>query len=217
MNARDIVQIANRKRISKSVGIFHTNRHRGFTVVEILAVIAVIGILVSIVVVLYPTYQKRNRDNERKSDVTQLTTALSAYALQKGNYVGTGSGCGINGNGNGWLSAGPSEIAAYPKAISTCLQEAGLLRSDEFIDPLGCKWASGGVCGTSGQVSQGYMKVTCTKGVNSVTYVMAHLENEPRKDAEVDGLCDDNTVSGFTAVTQKWGSLYAMNYYVAVR
>jgi prepilin-type N-terminal cleavage/methylation domain-containing protein len=201
------------------VGIFTTKRgkQQGFTVAEILIVIAVIGILLSIVLLTYPGYQKRNRDNERKSDVGQIAAALSAYAVQKNNYMGIGSGCGINGNGNGWVSAGPSEIAAYPKAISTCLEETGTLRSGEFVDPLGCKWASGGICGTVGQVSQGYMKVTCLKGLVSVTYVMAHLENEPRKDTEVNDLCDAGTVSGFTALTQKWGTDYAMNYYVAVR
>jgi hypothetical protein len=59
--------------------------------------------------------------------------------------------------------------------------------------------------------------VTCTKGTNTVTYVMAYLETQPAKDAEVDGLCDNGTVLGFDATTQKWGANHGMNYYQAVR
>jgi prepilin-type N-terminal cleavage/methylation domain-containing protein len=190
---------------------------KGFTIAELLVVISVIGILAAIVVVTYPGYQKRTRDSERKSDMSQIAAALGAYALQKNNYVSTGSGCGLNGNGNGWFNAGPAEIAAYPKAIATCLQEAGLLNNGAFVDPLNCKWNSGGVCGTAGQPAQAYMKATCTKSGNAVTYVLTHLENDPRKDAEVDALCDGGSVSGFDATTQKWGTNYAMNYYVSAK
>jgi prepilin-type N-terminal cleavage/methylation domain-containing protein len=198
------------------VGILHKHRRaNGFTIVEIIIVIAVIGILASIVTVFYPGYQQRTRDAERKSDMQQIAAALGAYVLQKGNYVEAGSGCGLNGNGNGWFNAGPSDTGA----IATCLQEAGLLKSGEFIDPLGCTWASGsGSCGAYlGQPAQAYMKATCTKNSSSVTYVFTHVEGQARKDAEVDALCDAGSVSGFTATTQKWGTGYGMNYYIAAK
>lgn len=190
----------------------------GFTVVELLIAISVIGILASITLVLYPGYQMRTRNSERKSDVGQIVAAINAYALQKNNYVGLASGCGINGDGNGWLNAGPAQIAAYPKSILTCLQEAGLGGSGgDFIDPSGCLWASGSTCGTTGQPVKAYMKASCQKGGASVSYVFAYLEGEPQKVAEVDALCDSGTVSGFTSTTQKWGTQYGMNYYVSVR
>jgi prepilin-type N-terminal cleavage/methylation domain-containing protein len=188
----------------------------GFTIVELLVVIVVIGILVSIVVVTYPGAQQRTRDNERKSDMSQLVAALKSYALQKNTFITTGSGCGLQGNGNGWISAGPSEVALYPKAISTCLQEAGLIKAGDFIDPSGCKYDSGNQCGSLGQPVKAYMKATCTKGGQSATYVFAYLEGDPRKDAEVDALCDAGTVAGFDAASQKWGTNYAMNYYQRV-
>lgn len=191
-------------------------------------VIVVIGILASITFVLYPGYQKRTRDNERKSDMVQIATALSAYALQKNNYVGTASGCGLGNNGNGWFNAGAAESAAgageglgsYTKSIANCLEDVSLLRSGEFVDPLGCKYASGGQCGAVNVVAspaQAYMKVTCKKGTADVTYVLSHLENDPRKDAEVDALCDAGTVTGYNATTQKWGTRYGMNYYVMAK
>lgn len=191
---------------------------KGFTVVELLVVITVIGILVSIVLVSWSGYQKRTRDNERKSDMSQLASAFNAYAIQKNTYMNAGSGCGLNGNGNGWLNAGTSDVATYPKSMATCLQEAGVLRDTALKDPLGCHWDSGGVCGTyRGTPVQAYMKVTCTKNSTPATYVLSHLESDPRKDAEVDALCDAGSVSDFTATSQKWGTDYGMNYYVRVK
>lgn len=194
-------------------------RHaHGFTVVEILIVIAVIGILLGIVTLLYPGYQMRTRDAERKSDMAQLATGFAAYALQKNNLMTVSSGCGLYGNGNGWLSAGPGDLAVYPKSMATCLQEAGVLKVGDFKDPLNCVYDSGGVCGTyRGTPVQAYMKVTCLKNSVSVTYLLAHLEGEPRKDTEVDDLCQPGSVSDFTALSQKWGTDYGMNYYVQVK
>lgn len=191
------------------------DRFRGFTLVELLIVIAVMGILASIVLVMYPGYRQRANDDTRKSDIQQIASALSAYAIQKNSLIGTGSGCGKDGNGNGWLSAGPSQIASYPKSIYDCLKDANLLADGDFIDPSGCLYNSGGNCGTN--PAQAYMKVTCQKGSNTVTYVLTHLESQPRKDAEVDALCDSGTVSGFDVTTQKWGTNHGMNYYVSVR
>src|SRR5688500_367533 len=108
------------------VNILGQNKRQGFTVVELLVVIVIIGILASIALVVYPGYQTRTKNSERKSDVGQLAAALSTYAIQKNNYVGASSGCGLGGNGNGWVAAGPTHIGTYPKSILTCLKEAGV-------------------------------------------------------------------------------------------
>lgn len=195
-----------------------TYQRRAFTIVELLLVISVIGILVTIVIAVYPGYQKRTRDNERKSDVGQIASAIGAYAVQKNDYMTTGSGCGLNGNGNGWIDAGPANIAAYPKSIATCLQEAGALtNAADFIDPSGCIFDSGGSCGSSGGQVKAYMKATCQKNGSPVTYVLAYIESDPPKNAEVDALCDPGTVNGYTTTTQKWGTTYGMNYYTTAK
>lgn len=195
-------------------------KQKGFSVAELVVVIAVIGILASIVLFLWPGYQQRTRDAERKSDVQQIVAALSAYAQQKNNYITSGSGCGLNGNGNGWFNAGPSDTGAgtYPRSIASCLEGAKVISIGSFIDPLNCTWASGGKCGAYDNApAQAYMKATCQKNGQSVTYLFAHLENEPRKDSEVDSLCDSGSVDGFNPTTQAWGTHYGMNYYVVVR
>ena len=71
------------------MGIFGYKReyNTGFTLVELIIVISVISILAAIVLVAYPGYQARTRDNERKSDVSQLASALGAYAFQKKNIL----------------------------------------------------------------------------------------------------------------------------------
>lgn len=186
----------------------------GFTIIEIITVILVIGILASITLVVYPGYQMRTRNSERKSDVSQIATALSAYALQKNNYIDNTSGCGLDGSGNGWFNASSADVGSGSyNSIASCLVGVNLIKNGELIDPSGCKFNSG----SCASPVQAYMKATCLKSGSSVTYVLAYLEGEPPKIAEVDGLCDSGTVGGFNATTQKWGSLYGMNYYVAVK
>lgn len=193
---------------------------KGFTVVELLVVIAVIGILASITLVSWRGHQQRTRDNERKSDMSQLAAALGAYAIQKNNYVGAGSGCGLFGDGNGWLSLGPPDGGGwYPKAITVCLREAGIITNEnDFIDPLGCKSDTGGVCGSwQSTPAQAYMKATCTINGAPITYVMAHLETQPLNNTVIDALCDVGSLPWFDASSQKWGTNYGMNYYVVAR
>lgn len=186
---------------------------RGFTVVELLMVISIIGILVSIALVVYPGYQQRARDAERRSDVTQIAAALNTYALQNNTYIETGSGCGKDGNGNGWLAAG-SGVAGYTQSILACLEGADILEAGEFIDPSGCTWG-GGSC--SANPAKAYMKATCEKNGKAITYVLAYLESEPQKVTEIDDLCTPGTVLGFTSTTQKWGTTSGMNYYVVAK
>jgi prepilin-type N-terminal cleavage/methylation domain-containing protein len=199
------------------MNILGCKKRQGFTIAELLVAIVVIGILASISLVVYPGYQIRTKNNERKSDVSQVAAALGTYAIQKNSYMGVGSGCGQSGDGNGWIGAGPSQIASYPKSILTCLQEAGILGEGTFIDPSGCLWASGGTCGSTGGLVKAYMKASCTKAGVKVNYIFAYLESEPQNVAEVDALCDSNSVSGFDATSQKWGTNYGMNYYINAR
>lgn len=206
------------------MGIFgkQSQNRKGFTVIELVVVITVIGILASIVLIVYPNYQRQTRNNERKSDLTQLATALNTYAIQKNSYMGDDSGCGYLNGGNGWATV--TNPGWYDKSITKCLEDAGVLKAaDEILDPSGCRSDSGGKCGSYGvgglpttAPTTAYMKAACTKGGKPAVYVMAYLEGEPRKDTEIDGLCDVGSMTFFTATSQKWGTSYGMNYYVKV-
>jgi len=204
--------------MTAGVGALKRRQSAGFTVVELVTVVAVIVILAAVVLVAYSGYLTTTRDNARKSDIQQIASALSAYAIKKNTYVdstsndGSGNTCGFMGSGNGWFNAGPN--AFFPASISTCLKNAGVLSKD-IVDPTACV-QDGGSCTNSGNTTA-YMKATCTKSGVAVTYVFAHLDGQQRRDTEVDALCDSGTVSGFTAASQKWGTNYGMNYYVTVK
>lgn len=199
------------------MGIFGRKQAKsnGFTIVELVIVIVVIGILAGIVAFTVPGYQKRSRDNQRKSDVTQIAAAFNAYALQKNGFMEAGSGCGWQGNGNGWFDAGPN--AFFPKSLLTCLKDTGVLKKD-ITDPSLCVSDSGGACGAyDGSPTPAYMKATCEKNGSPITYIFAYLETQPANAAAIDALCDAGTVDGFDSNTQKWGTHYGMNYYVVVK
>lgn len=195
-------------------------RERAFTIVELVTVITVIAILAGIVLVAYPMYMKTTHDNTRKSDLQQISSALTAYALKNNTYVnstntdGGGNHCGASGSGNGWFNEGPD--ATYPASIMGCLQSASVLTAS-ITDPSGCANNTSSNCITSDGSTTAYMKATCTLNGTPVTYVMTHLETQQRRDSTIDALCDAGSVAGFTSATQKWGSLYGMNYYVTVK
>jgi len=61
-------------------------KNTGFTLIELLVVIALIGILSTIAYVTFQGTQKRGRDRQRMSDLTQLSTALQLYYGKHGFY-----------------------------------------------------------------------------------------------------------------------------------
>ena len=72
-----------------------TNRHRGFTIVELLIVIVVIAILASISIVAYNGIQQRARDTQRAQDMKTIAKALEMYYADNGRFPT--SNCGTAG------------------------------------------------------------------------------------------------------------------------
>lgn len=69
---------------------------KGFTLIELLIVISIIGILSSFLLANFIGVRQRARDGQRKSDVSQIQTALEMYRADKSEYPATGtfSPCG---------------------------------------------------------------------------------------------------------------------------
>lgn len=149
---------------------------KGFTLIELLVVIAIIGVLSSVVLASLNTARERARDARRMSDVDTILKALSLYALDHEDYMGTGSGFGSGGNGSGWFNILYSGTTA---SMGSRLKEAGYT-PQEIIDPTGVKTSS------PGDQNHTYMKYSCSTG----TYVFASLDGSPRfVDGPTNGTC----------------------------
>lgn len=59
---------------------------KGFTLIELLIVIGMVAGLATVIMFTYPNAQKRGRDANRKSDISQYRTSLEAYANRADNY-----------------------------------------------------------------------------------------------------------------------------------
>lgn len=66
---------------------------KGFTLIEILVSVTILAVLTAIAVTSYSSINKKSRDTKRKSDLSQLQTALEMYRSDYGYYpnVNTGS------------------------------------------------------------------------------------------------------------------------------
>jgi len=71
---------------STAINVFHRQRLRGFTLIEILIVIVILGLLISLVA---PTMFSKVASSKRKTAEAQmqmLSTALDTYRLDVGRY-----------------------------------------------------------------------------------------------------------------------------------
>jgi type II secretion system protein G len=66
---------------------------KGFTLIELMVVMVILAILVALASGSYASSTRRGRDNRRKNDLRNVTTALEAYYNDKGVYP--------QGNANG--------------------------------------------------------------------------------------------------------------------
>ena len=93
----------NIKLLSKHSHVSRLASHtsQGFTLMELLVVIAILGILIGVGLTNFLSTQKKSRDNRRKTDLKNISTALETYYNDKGLYPagdvnGNIMGCGAN-------------------------------------------------------------------------------------------------------------------------
>ncbi len=74
-------------------------KRKGFTLIELLVVIAIIGILATIGLVALNGAREKARDATRKSDLSQVKTALVLYADDNNSAYPTGPDDSVTGDG----------------------------------------------------------------------------------------------------------------------
>ncbi len=65
---------------------------QGFTLVELMVVIVILGILTSIGIFAFQSSQKKSRDSRRKSELSQVASALEMYNNDVGSYPSSTNG-----------------------------------------------------------------------------------------------------------------------------
>lgn len=58
----------------------------GFSLLEIIIAIAIITLFTILPILAYTSYQKKSRDEKRKSDISRVAQALESYKAEKGTY-----------------------------------------------------------------------------------------------------------------------------------
>lgn len=121
------------------IGVNIRQKHRGFTIVELLIVIVVIGILAAITVVAYSGIQARAKDAQIKDAVSKVTKAVRMWSIDRGQLptgsgwssaATTGDGLCTSGGG-GWIGSG----VGYGCALENMLVDSKLLPTN-FISLL---------------------------------------------------------------------------------
>ena len=78
-------QMLNVKKRGFTPRLFN-KKGKGFTLVELLVVIGIISTLSIIAAVSFQSAQKNARDQQRKSDLTQIQLALETFFLRSNRY-----------------------------------------------------------------------------------------------------------------------------------
>jgi general secretion pathway protein G len=99
---------------------------KGFTLIELLVVISIIGILTTLVMVNLNAARERARDTQRKSDLSNIQTALRLYYNDYGSFpesdieneiqgCGTPAGTDVCEWGFEWAAGGTTYMKILPQ------------------------------------------------------------------------------------------------------
>jgi len=80
-----------KKKGSLTPDTYHLSSDNGFTLLELLVVLTIIGILTALGLASFSAAQLRARDNQRKSDLKAIASALEIYRTKNGTYPSSSS------------------------------------------------------------------------------------------------------------------------------
>lgn len=85
-------------------------KNRGFTLIELLVVISIIGVLTTLILANLSDARARARDSQKKSELTQLKTALRLYYNDNQKYPVDAAGIGVTGGAFTNIGVGATTI-----------------------------------------------------------------------------------------------------------
>lgn len=124
-------------------------RNEGFTIIEVLIVLAIAGLIMLVVFLAVPALQRNARNNDRKSDVSRIATAVNEWVSNNNGQVFTA------GTGNANLTTvlnSAGTLAQYSLTPGTSFTVAtGAQTSDHALDNVTV--VTGAKCANNGQTT----------------------------------------------------------------
>lgn len=96
-----------------------SQKHKGFTVVELLVSISIIGVLSTIVFASFSQAREKSRVTKRISDMKQIQVALEYYYAVNKAYPSTGGTGNWRSECVGWGGVKSDEVIMNPDPLST--------------------------------------------------------------------------------------------------
>jgi len=104
----------------------HLQPNSGFTFIELMVVISIVAIITIVAIISFDSVRQASRDNQRKSDLKNISVALEIYYNRKGYYPnedynadGCDSSIGACGGSTSWHASSDIRDLITEKIITT--------------------------------------------------------------------------------------------------
>lgn len=141
-------EVAKAARVTKAV--------RGFTIIEVVLVLAIAGLILLMALVAYPALQSGQRDTARKSDVSNIASAITTYSSNnRGTFPKDATDLGeFNTDDNKW-SGYMSSVSANITEVQISDKSGESIQAEDGIAKVVKKAQCGDVKGTSVDITKG--------------------------------------------------------------